>query len=1050
MADAARRTTREIPAKTHPRIAGAPRARETIDVGALERALRGAVDGEVRFDAGSLGLYAQDASNFRQVPVGVVVPRTLDDVVAVHEICHRFGAPILNRGGGTSLSGETVNEAVVIDHSKYLTRIGKIDPDRRLVTCEPGVINEELNRHTGKYGLVFGPDPSSHSRCTIGGNIGNNSCGIHSVQSQLYGPGPRTSDNVHALEIVTYDGARFWVGVNEEEHLDRIIAEGGRKGEIYAALRDLRDRYADAIRAGFRPVREVPRRVSGYNLDELLPERGFNVARALVGTESTCATALRAVLMLTPALLHRTTVVVEYEDLPDAAEHCEEIIERFRPIGLEGLDHQLIEDQQLKNMNVEDIRELPRPGGGAWLVVQFGADTTEESVAQAERFQRWLTDAKGYAPDRIRLARSTQEGGTSEHLWAIRESGLGSTAFPPDGEDHWPGWEDSAVPPDRIGTYVRGLRKVMEKHGITGAMYGHFGQGCIHCRLSFDLRTAEGLATYRAFMEEAAGLCVSLGGSVSGEHGDGQQRAELLEKQYGPELMRAMREFKAVWDPRWKMNPGKVVDAYRMDENLKLGTDYNPPRPAVKFAYQEDGGDFAHATLRCVGVGKCRVPRAENTMCPSYQVTREEKHSTRGRARLLYEMLKGDVITDGWQSEEVKDALDLCLACKGCTSDCPVSVDMPTYKAEFLYHHYQSPSRRRPRHAYAFGFIDQAARLASRFPELANLVTHTPGLARLAKLAAGIDRHRPLPRFAPMTLQEWFARRGGTANPAGRPVVLFPDTFNNYFHTAAGVACVEAIEAAGWRVIMPEQHICCGRPLYDYGFLDTAERYLHHVLDLLRPHLRSGTPVVGMEPSCLAVFKDELPKLLPHDDDAQRLTKNAYHFAEFFQAFGIEPPRLHGKALLWGHCHQRATGGMDPDRELLEKMGLEVRNLKGGCCGLAGSWGFESGKYGISLDCGEQALLPAVRDAGEDCLVVADGFSCKTQIKDAGTGRRALHLAEVMQLARDQHGRGPGRQPERGVRGVPKPPLRTRALRLSAVAAAGAAVTALGIRAVRR
>ncbi|MGW3356240.1 FAD-binding and (Fe-S)-binding domain-containing protein [Streptomyces bungoensis] len=1050
MADAARRTTREIPAKTHPRIAGAPRARETIDVGALERALRGAVDGEVRFDAGSLGLYAQDASNFRQVPVGVVVPRTLDDVVAVHEICHRFGAPILNRGGGTSLSGETVNEAVVIDHSKYLTRIGKIDPDRRLVTCEPGVINEELNRHTGKYDLVFGPDPSSHSRCTIGGNIGNNSCGIHSVQSQLYGPGPRTSDNVHALEIVTYDGARFWVGVNEEEHLDRIIAEGGRKGEVYAALRDLRDRYADAIRAGYRPVREVPRRVSGYNLDELLPERGFNVARALVGTEGTCSTALRAVLMLTPALLQRTTVVVEYEDLPDAAEHCEEIIERFRPIGLEGLDHQLIEDQQLKNMNVEDIRELPRPGGGAWLVVQFGADTTEESVAQAERFRRWLTDAKGYAPDRIRLAKSTQEGGTSEHLWAIRESGLGSTAFPPDGEDHWPGWEDSAVPPDRIGTYVRGLRKVMEKHGITGAMYGHFGQGCIHCRLSFDLRTAEGLATYRAFMEEAAGLCVSLGGSVSGEHGDGQQRAELLERQYGPELMRAMREFKAVWDPRWKMNPGKVVDAYRMDENLKLGTDYNPPRPAVKFAYQEDGGDFAHATLRCVGVGKCRVPRAENTMCPSYQVTREEKHSTRGRARLLYEMLKGDVITDGWQSEEVKDALDLCLACKGCTSDCPVSVDMPTYKAEFLYHHYRSPSRRRPRHAYAFGFIDQAARLASRFPELANLVTHTPGLARLAKLAAGIDRHRPLPRFAPMTLQEWFARRGGTANPAGRPVVLFPDTFNNYFHTAAGVACVEAIEAAGWRVIMPEQHICCGRPLYDYGFLDTAERYLHHVLDLLRPHLRSGTPVVGMEPSCLAVFKDELPKLLPHDDDAQRLTKNAYHFAEFFQAFGIEPPRLHGKALLWGHCHQRATGGMDPDRELLEKMGLEVRNLKGGCCGLAGSWGFESGKYDISLDCGEQALLPAVRDAGEDCLVVADGFSCKTQIKDAGTGRRALHLAEVMQLARDQHGRGPGRQPERAVRGVPNPPLRTRALRLSAVAAAGAAVTALGIRAVRR
>ncbi|POX51102.1 FAD-binding and (Fe-S)-binding domain-containing protein [Streptomyces sp. Ru72] len=1050
MAKAARRAKREVPTRTHPEIAGPPRARMTLDVGRLERALRKAVEGEVRFDTASQGLYAQDASNFRQVPIGVVVPRTLDDVVAVHRICHRFGAPILNRGGGTSLSGETVNEAVVIDHSKYLTDIGELDVDRRLVTCEPGVINEELNRHTGRWNLVFGPDPSSHSRCVIGGNIGNNSCGIHSVQAQLYGPGPRTSDNVHALEIVTYDGARFWVGVQEEKDLDRIIAEGGRKGEIYAALRDLRDKYADAIRAGFRSAEDVPRRVSGYNLDELLPERGFNVARALVGTESTCATALRAVLMLTPALLQRTLVVVEYDDLADAAEHCTEIVERFRPIGLEALDDELIRDQQVQNMNVEDIQELPRLGGGAWLLVQFGADSAEESVDQAHRFLRWLTEDKGYDRDRVRIAKSKQEGGTSEHLWAIRESGLGSTAFPPDGKDHWPGWEDSAVPPDRIGEYVRELRKVMDRHGITGAMYGHFGQGCIHCRLSFDLRTADGLATYRAFMEEAADLVVSMGGSVSGEHGDGQQRGELLEKQYGTELVQAMREFKAIWDPQGKMNPGKVVDPYRMDENLKLGTDYNPPRHPTKFAYEEDGGDFAHATLRCVGIGKCRVPQAETTMCPSYQVTREEKHTTRGRARLLFEMLQGEVITDGWQSKEVAEALDLCLACKGCTNDCPVNVDMPTYKAEFLYHHYKSPRRRRPRYAYAFGFIDQAARIASRAPEVVNLVTHTPGLSHLAKLVAGIDRRRPLPRFAPMTLQEWFTRRGGTANPNGRPVVLFPDTFNNHFHTDVGVACVEAIEAAGWRVIMPEQHLCCGRPLYDYGFLDTAERYLHRVLDVLRPHLRAGTPIVGMEPSCLAVFKDELPKLLPHDDDAKRLTRNAYHFPEFFRTFDIDPPSLKGKALLWGHCHQRATGGMGPEQELLEKMGLEVENLQGGCCGLAGSWGFESGKYQISMECGEQALLPAVRDADKDCLVVADGFSCTTQIKDARTGRQALHVAEVMKIARDKGAHAITRRPERGAARRPAPPWRERARRVAVVAAVVAVLSAAGVRAVRR
>lgn len=755
--------------------------------------------------------------------------------------------------------------------------------------------------------------------------------------------------------------------------------------------------------------------------------------------------------MLTPAMLQRTTVVVEYDDLADAAEHCTEIIERWKPIGLEALDDQLIRNQQLSNLNAEDIQELPRVnGGGAWLVVQFGADSTEESLTQAQGFVQWLTDDKGYVRNRIRIAKSKQEGGTSEHLWAIRESGLGSTAFPPDGKDHWPGWEDSAVPPDRIGEYVRKLRQVMDKHGITGAMYGHFGQGCIHCRLSFDLRTAGGLATYRAFMEEAADLCVGMGGSVSGEHGDGQQRGELLEKQYGPELVQAMRDFKAIWDPQWKMNPGKVVDPYRMDENLKLGTDYNPPRIPLKFAYEQDGGDFAHATVRCVGIGKCRVPQAETTMCPSYQVTREEKHTTRGRARLLYEMLKGDVITDGWQSNEVKEALDLCLACKGCTNDCPVNVDMPTYKAEFLYHHFKSPRRWHPRHAYAFGFIDQAARIASRVPELANFATHTPGLARLAKLIAGIDHRRPLPKFAPMTLQDWFARRGGTTNPSGRPVVLFPDTFNNHFHTGVGVACVEAIEAAGWRVIMPEQHICCGRPLYDYGFLDAAERYLHRVLEILQPHLRAGTPIVGMEPSCLAVFKDELPKLLPHDDDAKRLTQNAYHFPEFFQTFGIEPPRLDGEALLWGHCHHRATGGMNHEQELLEKMGLEVQNLQGGCCGLAGSWGFESGKYRISMDCGEQALLPAVRDADEDCLVVADGFSCKTQIKDASTGRQALHLAEVMKIAREK---GTDRQlsarPERAAAAPPTPPFRQRALRVSACAALAAAATAVGVRALR-
>ena len=978
----------KVPATVGTGTGGTQPDQAVVDVGHLKRRLEQTVRGEVRFDAATRAVYANDSSNYRQVPLGVVIPRSVEDVVNTHRACAEFGAPIVNRGGGTSLSGETVNRALVIDTSKYMTWIGDVDRERRLVACQPGAINEQVNRKTGEQaGLIFGPDPSSHSRCTIGGNVGNNSCGIHSLQAQLYGPGPRMSDCVHALEIVTYEGERFSVGVAEEQQLEEIIAAGGRKGEIYAQLRDLRDRYADVIRERMTPVSVLPRRVSGYNLDELLPERGFNVARALVGTESTCVTATEVQLMLMPGMYMRTLVVVEYADLPSAGGDVRDIVERFRPIGLEGIDRRLIEDEEGLGLNADVLDELPdRREGEAWLLVQFGADTTEDSEQRAADLVRWLTDERGYARDRISVVPSRQEGGNSGAIWKIREAGLGATAFPPDGSgDHWPGWEDSAVPPERVGPYLRDLRELYDRFGLKGSTYGHFGQGCIHSRIDFDLRHADGLRDYRRFMDEASDLVVAYGGTLSGEHGDGQQRAEFLEKQYGPELVQAFREFKRIWDPRGKMNPGKVVDPFPIDSNLKLGVDYNPPRPPVRFAYKQDGGDFAHAMLRCVGVGKCRVPQTDGVMCPSYMVTREEEHSTRGRARLLWEMLRGEVITDGWQSREVYDALDLCLACKGCTNDCPVNVDMPTYKAEFLHHHYRSLRRWRPRHAYAFGFIDQAARMASRMPELVNLVTQTPPFATVAKLAAGIDRRRDVPSFAPVTLQDWHARRA-PVNPHGPRVILWPDTFNNHFHTDVGVACVEALEAAGWSVVIPRGHVCCGRPLYDYGFLDMAERYLRRTIDALRDDIRAGTPIVGMEPSCLAVFKDELPKMLPHDDDAERLRRIVYHWSEFFEHFDIEAPQVRRHALLWGHCHQKATGGLGPDERLLQRMGLIVEPVSGGCCGLAGSWGFEAGKVDISRDCGEQALLPAAREAPSDTVIVANGFSCQTQLAQSGTG----------------------------------------------------------------
>ena len=1018
-----------------------------VDVGHLKRRLEETVSGEVRFDAGTKALYATDASNFRQVPIGVVIPRTVDDVVATHRACHEFGAPILGRGCGTSLSGETVNYAVVVDFSKYLDRIEEPDGAAGTVVCQPGAINEHVNERTGPaIDMVFGPDPSTHAYCTIGGNIGNNSCGVHSVQSQLYGRGPRTSDNVSELEVVTYDGERFIVGVDEEERLDEIIAAGGRKGEIYAALRELRDRYGDEIRRVYRPASELPRRVSGYNLDELLPERGFNVARALCGTEGTCVNVVSARLLLTPALLHRALVIIEYDDLVEACDEVSELIEQWRPIGLEGLDKRLIENEIHLGLHPEEVEELPKVGGEAWLLVQLGGEDAEETDQRAGELCRWLEEERGIGRERVKILASDQDGGHSSDIWKVREGGLGATAFPPDSSgDHWPGWEDSAVPPERIGPYVRDLRALYEKHGYKGAIYGHFGQGCIHSRINFDLRSAGGLATYRAFMEEASDLVVSYGGSLSGEHGDGQQRAELLVKQYGPELIEAMREFKRIWDPDWRMNPGKVAYAYRFDENLKLGADYNPRRSEVRFAYGEDSGDFAHATVRCVGVGRCRIPDAEEVMCPSFQVTREEQHSTRGRTRLLFEMLQGEVITDGWQSKEVFEALDLCLACKGCTNDCPVNVDMPTYKAEFLHHHYRSLRRWRPRYAYAFGLIDQAARVASLMPGLVNFATRTPGISRLAKLAAGLAPERDIPAFAPVTLQRWFAERGGTANPDGPRVVLWPDTFNNHFHTDVGVAAVEALEAAGWQVAVPAGHVCCGRPLYDYGFLDLAQRYLERTLDVLRDDVRAGVPVVGIEPSCLAVFKDELTKMLHHDDDARRLAEQSFHFGQFFAEHDIEVPRLERDALLWGHCHHKATGGMEGEEQVLARMGVDVEQVTGGCCGLAGSWGFEAGKHDLSLRAGDQALLPAVRKADERTIVVANGFSCKTQIEQGDTGRRALHLAQVMKMGRERGAAGvqdgPPEAPYYAAR--PSAPVALRARR--AAAAAGAALAAAGV-----
>jgi len=1013
-----------VTSTTHPR----PRKQPDIDTEALVAELQRSVEGEVRFDDGSRALYATDGSNYRQVPIGVVVPRTKEDVIATVAACRRFGAPVLSRGGGTSLAGQCCNVAVVMDMSKYLRRVLEVDPAGKTARVEPGCVLDHLRQQTEQHHLTFGPDPSTHDHNTLGGMIGNDSCGTHSV---MCGPKhARTADNVHELEILTYDGLRLRVGPASEEELAATIAEGGRRGEIYGRLKSLRDRYANGIRARFP---NIPRRVSGYNLPYLLPENGFHLARALVGTEGTCVTVLEATLRLIDSPPVRSLLVLGYPDGYTAADHILEVM-AHSPTACEGIDDKLVEYMKKRHMHPQDVKVLPE--GGGWLLVEFGGETREEADSKAHALMEDLK--KNGNPPSMKLFDDPAE---TKHIWGVRESGLGATARVPGEGDYWPGWEDSAVAPEKLGGYLRDLRQLLKEFNYDCALYGHFGQGCVHCRINFDLYTHDGVQHWHQFLHRAADLVVSYGGSISGEHGDGQARAELLPKMFGPELVEAFREFKSIWDPEGKMNPGKVVDPYGITENLRLGEDYHPWNPKTKFTYAgDDRGSFARASLRCVGVGKCRRTEGEGVMCPSYMVTLEEKDSTRGRARLLYEMLEGDVI-HGWKNEPVRDALDLCLACKGCKSDCPINVDMATYKAEFLSHYYEG--RLRPVHAYSIGLIHRWARVASRVPQLANLITQTPVLRNLTKALGGFAQQRTIPKFAPYTFREAFRQHIRQRNrygngDAGR-VILWADTFNNYFHPAIAEAAVDVLESQGFSVEVPKAPLCCGRPLYDYGMLDAARNLLENTLDVLRPRIRDGRPVVVLEPSCASVFRDELLNFMPNDLDARRLSQQTFLLSEFLEkrVKDYQPPQLRRQALVHAHCHHHAVMKMTDEEKILKKTGLDYELLNSGCCGMAGGFGFEKEHYDVSIKVGERVLLPAVRKAERETIVIADGFSCREQIAQS-TDRRALHLAQVLQMGMREGPQGPpeSQAPETGYPNAHRRPASKRKIGLALLAGA--------------
>ena len=955
-------------------------------VARLHQALTERVRGEVRFDAGSRALYATDASIYRQVPIGVVIPRDIDDVIATVELCHAHHVPVLPRGAGTSLAGQCCNVAVVIDFTKHVNRILELNAQEKYAIVEPGCVLDQLRDAAEAHALTFGPDPATHRHNTLGGMIGNNSCGVHSVMAG------RTADNVEALEILTYDGQCMWVGPTSDEELAEIVAAGGRRGEIYAGMQALRDTHAERIRACYP---DIPRRVSGYNLDELLPEKGCNVARALVGSEGTCVIVLRARLRLVDSPQARTLLVLGYPDIYRAADQVPKIL-RHGPIGLEGIDDRLIDYMRRKHLHPEDRALLPE--GKGWLIVEFGAADRDAADARARRLMQQLEDEDD-APH-MKLFDDPDE---EKQLWEVRESGLGATAHVPGESETHPGWEDAAVPPDKVGAYLRDFRALLEEYGYDCALYGHFGDGCIHVRIDFDLSTQAGVQHWQDFMHAAADLVLSYGGSISGEHGDGQLRATLLPKMYGAELVAAFGEFKRLWDPLWRMNPGKVVDPLPMAANLRAGPQHQRPLLETEFSYPDDANSFESAARRCVGVGKCRNMQG-GVMCPSFRATREEKYSTRGRARLLFEMIEGDPLQSGWRDAAVHDALELCLACKGCKKDCPVDVDMATYKAEFMAHYYRR--RLHPRSAYSMGLIHYWCRAASLMPQLANAAMQAPGTGKIIKKLGGIAPERDMPRFASETFDTWFKTRRTDArdDDERRDVLLWPDTFNNYFHPEPLKAATRVLEAAGCRVRIPERRICCARPLYAEGMLDLARHQLRKTMTTLAPLMARQVPIIGLEPSCLSSFRDEVAALFPGDGRATYLQQNSFMLSEYLQQLDWQPPRLERRALVHGHCHHHAVIGMQSEREMLERLGLDFELLDAGCCGLAGSFGFNAQHYAVSLRIAEHQLLPKIRAAAADSLVVSNGFSCRQQIEQC-TGREVLGLAELLDRALRQQAR---------------------------------------------
>ncbi|WP_255574337.1 FAD-binding and (Fe-S)-binding domain-containing protein [Austwickia sp. TVS 96-490-7B] len=914
--------------------------------------------------------YTSDAGLYRRLPAAVLEPRDVAGIRAGLELARERGWPVVGRGGGTSVAGNAVSTGLVIDLSRHVDQILAIEVATRTARVEPGVVCDALRNAATPHGLTYGPDPSTHSRATIGGMVANNACGSHSV---AWGTSAANLRQVRMMlaDARVIDAGQGWCS-------DPVIE---------AALRDLVAQNEELIRA---ELGRFPRQVSGYGLHYLLPEHGFDVAKALAGSEGTLGifTELTVALVEPPAAT--ALLVLGFDDV-FAAAGVAAGLRRPGVLTIEGMGADLVAALRTRPGREQAGRELPP--GGAWLYCDVAGATVVEAAAAAQE----VADSAG-----ARHRRIVTDDAQRRALWRIREEAAGIATRRADGGEAWPGWEDSAVPAEHLADYLRELYALMASRGLRGIPFGHFGEGCVHVRIDFPLGTSQGVSDYREFITAAAELVSKYGGSVSGEHGDGRARSEMLAVMYSPRMLELFRQFKAIFDPEGLFNPGVLVDPEPLDDGLRPGPGLTRHDRDIVHALSRDGGSYARAVTRCVGVGLCRD--SSGAMCPSYQATKDEVASTRGRARVLAEMIRGEHL-DGWRSDEARQALDLCLSCKACASECPVNVDMATYKSEFLHHHYAG--RRRPMAHYSMGWLPVASAAVSAVPGLGsalNRAVRVRWVERGVMRLAGVETRRRMIAFAPVSFVRWWRGRQRDQSTPGeavrRQVVLWPDTFSNHHRPSVAIAATEVLEACGYDVIVPTTPVCCGLTWHSTGQLTMARRALTRTVEVLSPYVHDGLPVVVLEPSCAAMLADA-PEVVPHDPRVRAVAEAVTSFAELLASHDGPWPfgTLDVSAVAQVHCHQRATRGYDADRAVLQRLGVDLSEVDAGCCGLAGNWGFEPGHFEVSQACAERDLFPKIREhGGADAVVTADGFSCRTQIEQ-GTGAHGRHLAELARMA---------------------------------------------------